>query len=493
MDGWPADPAGGGERMGIRPNRGMLHPDRGAEGAPDPAGPPHNRRPGRHAPLIGLACTALLLGAASAAWAVAGESSPRFGPILFALAMLLVAAKAGGLVAERLRQPPVLGELLVGIGLGNFVGPFFGQAGIAFVRSEPTLTVMAEVGVLILLFDVGLEADLRALFRVGLSSLLVALIGIVVPIGLGWAAAAWFLPDSPTLVHAFVGTTLAATSVGITARVLKDLGATQRPEGQIILGAALLDDVLGLVVLALVTGMVTAAAGGAPLSGLGVAGIIVRAALFLALIVGLGHFLSSPIVRLAGRTGHPETMLVIGLCLCFALAYAAELVGLADIVGAFAAGLFLDPYGEGVRTGDEHATLTELLHPLATLFVPLFFVLMGIQVDLASLADPAALGLAAVLILCAIAGKLACAVGILAEGVSRLAVAIGMIPRGEVGLIFAGIGTSLTLHGRPILSQSLFSAIVLMVLVTTIVAPVGLRWSLGSRPGRKGEARPTRP
>lgn len=442
--------------------------------------------------LIGIAGLLLLLvGAPPAAWAASAESSPRFGPILFALAVLMVAAKAGGLLAERLRQPAVLGELLAGIGLGNVVAPLIGGAGIAFVRSEPTLLVMAEVGVLILLFDVGLEADLRALFRVGVSAVLVALVGIIVPIALGWAAAAWFLPESPLVVHVFVGTILAATSVGITARVLKDLGATQRREGQIILGAAILDDILGLVVLALVTGMVTAAAGGSALSGMAVGAIVLRAALFLTVTVALGYFLSTPIVRLAGRTGHPETMLVIGLGLCFALAYAAELVGLADIIGAFAAGLFLDPHGEGVQYGEEHATLSELLHPLSSLFVPLFFVLMGLKVDLASLADPGALGLAGVLILCALAGKLACGLAVVAKGVNRLAVAIGMVPRGEVGLIFAGIGTTLTLDGQPILSQGVFSAAVLMVLVTTLAAPIGLRWSLRASPSSaKDEVEP---
>jgi Kef-type K+ transport system membrane component KefB len=277
-------------------------------------------------------------------------------------------------------------------------------------------------------------------------------------------------------VHLFVGATLSATSVGITARVLKDLGRLQSPEGQIILGAAILDDVLGLIVLAVVTGIVAAAAGGAALSSAAIVGILLRAILFLGLIVVLGHFLSSPIVRVAARTGHPEIMLVLGLALCFTLAFVAELIGLADIIGAFAAGLLLDPYGSGVRTREEDATLAELLHPLSSLFVPLFFVLMGIQVDLGSLASLPVQGFGLVLIVCAFVGKLACAFGVLRGGINRLAVAIGMIPRGEVGLIFAGIGTTLSLAGQPLLSQGMFSAIVLMVLVTTLVTPVGLRW-----------------
>jgi len=426
----------------------------------------------------------LVLAVPDLAFAAAADVQGRFGPILFGLAVLVVAAKVGGLLVQRLGQPPVLGELLVGIALGNFLPPLFGQSGIAFVRGEPTLLVLAEMGVLILLFDVGLEADLRALLGVGWSSFLVALLGIVVPILLGWGTAAWLMPDSPTLAHVFVGATLSATSVGITARVLKDLDVTQTREGQIILGAAVIDDVLGLVVLAVVSGTVAAAATGGPgLSTLAVGGILARAILFLGVTVGLGHLLSGPIVRLAARTGQHGMLLVFGLALCFTLAFAAELIGLAGIIGAFAAGLMLDPFGEGVRTRKEEATLSELMHPLSSLFVPLFFVLMGIQVHLGSFSSRNILALGVALILCALAGKLACALGVVSRGVNRLAVAIGMIPRGEVGLIFAGIGASLTLRGEPILSQGAFSAIVLMVLATTLVAPIGLRWAF--RRGRE--------
>ena len=416
--------------------------------------------------------------------ATGSEAHPAFGPTLFGLAVLVASAKAGGLLAERWGQPAVLGELLAGIVLGNLLPVFFGAERIAFARSDPTLRVLAEVGVLLLLFDVGLEADLRALARVGETSLLVALVGVAVPIGLGWGVAMWLLPDSPTVVPLFVGATLSATSVGITARVLKDLGVTQTREGQVILGAAILDDVLGLMVLAMVTGMVTmAATGAAALSIFAIAAIFLRAVLFLGITVALGHFFSRPIVQLVARTGHPEVMLVVGLGLCFTLAFGAELMGLADIIGAFAAGLLLDPYGTGVRTRQEDATLAELLDPLSSLLVPLFFVLMGIQVDLGSLASPMTLGFGAILIICALAGKLACALGVLRHGINRLAVGVGMIPRGEVGLIFAGIGTRMTLEGRPLLSPSLFSAVVLMVLVTTLVTPLGLRWVFPQRGG----------
>jgi Kef-type K+ transport system membrane component KefB len=430
---------------------------------------------------IGWVCVVLVTLPASASGA-AGHAQQPVGPVLFGLAVLVLAARCGGLLAERLRTPSVLGELLIGICLANVLPAALGGGGIDFVRANPALFVLAQIGVLILLFDVGLETDLRALVRVGWSSILVALIGMAVPFLLGWGVGAWFFPERSTLVHVFVGAALSATSVGITARVLKDLGMTRSREAQIILGAAVIDDVLGLVLLAAVTGAVSAAeGGGAGLSPAAVAGILVRAFVFLGVTVGVGHLLSGPIVRLAARTGQPGMLLVFGLALCFTLAFAAELVGLADIVGAFAAGLLLDPYGVGVRTREEEATLSELMHPLSALFVPLFFVLMGIQVHLPSLATRGALVVGAVLVLCALAGKLVCALGVLDRGTSRLAVGIGMVPRGEVGLIFAGIGARLSLDGEPVLSDGLFSAIVLMVLVTTLVAPIGLRMAFARR------------
>jgi Kef-type K+ transport system membrane component KefB len=421
-----------------------------------------------------------LAGWPAVAWAGAGEPG-GVGPVLFGVAVLVTSAKIGGLVAERWGQPPVLGELLIGIALGNLLPVVLGGAGVGFVRADPTLRFLAEVGVLVLLFDVGLEADLRALVRVGPSALLVAAVGVVAPIGFGWGLAAWLQPEAPMLAHVFVGATLAATSVGITARVLRDLGATRTREAQTILGAAIVDDVLGLVVLAVIAGAVSAAGSGPALTGGAIALIVVRAAVFLGASAAIGHFFSGPIVRLIGRLGHPEMLLVVGLSLCFTLAFVAEAIGLAAIVGAFAAGLLLDPYGRGVRTHEETATLAELVHPIAALFVPLFFVLMGIQVDLLALTTAPSMGLGAILVAAAIAGKLACALGVLDRGVDRLAVAVGMIPRGEVGLIFAGIGTSLTLDGRPLLSPALFSAVIVMVLVTTLLAPPLLRWRLGSR------------
>ena len=411
------------------------------------------------------------------ALAAAGAGHEAFGPILFSLGMLVIIAKFAGLLAERFGQASVLGELLVGVLLGNVASSLLTKAGFGFIRSDPTLQILAEMGVLILLFDVGLEVDLRALVRVGSSAILVALIGVVAPLLLGWAAAAWLLPDSPTLAHVFIGTALSATSVGITARVLKDLGQMQTHEAQIILGAAVIDDILGLVALAIVSAAVTAAAsGGSGVSVVSILGILTRAILFLGVTIGLGRFLSAPIVRLASWTKQRGILLLFGLTLCFTLAFVAELVGLAGIIGAFAAGVMLDPYGEGVHTPEEETTLSDLMHPLSMLFVPLFFVLIGMKVALGNIADPTILLLGTLLVVSALAGKLVAALGVVERDVDRLAVGIGMVPRGEVGLVFAGIGSSLSLKGEAVISPGAFSAIVVMVLVTTLVAPVGLRW-----------------
>jgi len=425
--------------------------------------------------ISGIAFLAVLFFANPAHAAATGPEA-EFGPILLGLAIFVLGAKLGGILMARLGQAAVLGELLFGIALANLYPLFAGSAGIEFVRSNTILKFLSEVGVLLLLFDVGLEVDLRAFARVGASAVLVALIGVVVPFFLGWGTAVWFLPNAPTLVHIFIGATLTATSVGITVRVLKDLNVTTTPEAQTILGAAILDDILGLIVLAVVVGSITGATdGGGGVSIATVSIIVLKAAAFFVATFVAGHMLSHRIVSLAARSGHHGMLFVIGIALCFALSYLAELIGLANIIGAFAAGVLLDPYGTDIRTKADDATLRELLVPLSELLVPLFFVLMGLQVDLSSLLEPSALALGTTLIIAAIIGKLVCGLGVVGRGIGRLAVGIGMIPRGEVGLIFAGIGTRVMLEGEPILNQNVYSSVVLMALITTLITPLGLR------------------
>jgi Kef-type K+ transport system membrane component KefB len=409
--------------------------------------------------------------------------------VLFGVAVLVIAAKVGGLLARRLGQPAVLGELLAGIGLGNFLPLVLGHGSIDFARSDSTLRVLGEIGVLILMFDVGLEADLRALWRVGPSALLVACIGVAAPFALGFGAAALLLPGLPTIAHVFIGGSLTATSVGITARVLKDLGALQSREGQTILGAAVLDDVFGLVILAVVGGM--AVSGGEAGAGWRAAPwIVLKATLFLGLAALAGHLWSKRFIHAVGRLREPSLLLVLGLALCFLGARAAESIGLAEVLGAFAAGIMLDPYGEHVGSSNDDRTLAELLHPLSAVFVPLFFVLVGIQVDLSLLASGPALLLGGALVVVAVVGKLVAGLGVVGTGIRRLVVAVGMVPRGEVGLIFAGLGASLRVDGQPLLPGEVFSALVIMVVVTTLITPMALarllRTAPASRPGQGG-------
>jgi len=400
-----------------------------------------------------------------------------FAPLLLALAVILAAATLGGWLAERIGQPSVLGELVAGIVLGNL--SLFGFEGLERFKESTSLIALAELGVIVLLFDVGLESTMGDMLKVGRSALLVAVLGIVTPFFLGWATGAWLLPERPVYVHVFLGAVLTATSVGITARVLRDLHQTKSQEAKIILGAAVIDDVLGLVILAVVTGIITAAATGAgSISVPHIVWIAVKALLFLALAILLGSLLARHALRFFARSRLPGTLLTGGLVVCFVLSYLASVVGLAPIVGAFAAGLILEPAFfaafEETRRG---LTLRSMIHPISTILVPVFFVRTGMLVDLGSFANPSVLGIAAALTVAAWIGKQACMLGVPQGGINRLAVGIGMVPRGEVGLIFANIGTGLVLAGERIVTPPLYAAVVLMVIITTLVTPPALQWS----------------
>jgi Kef-type K+ transport system membrane component KefB len=338
--------------------------------------------------------------------------------------------------------------------------------------------MLARIGALILLFEVGLESTIGQMLKVGLSSFVVAFLGVVAPFALGWGVGIWFLPAQTSYVHMFLGATLTATSVGITARVLKDLGASQSDEGRIILGAAVIDDVMGLVILAGVTGVIAAANSGDTLSYVDIGVALTEAVAFLVASIVLGLYLSPALFSLASRLQSHGVLLALGLAFCFLLSWLAAAVGLAAIVGAFAAGLILEDvhYRDFVSRGERG--LEELIHPISSFLVPIFFVLMGMRTDLRSFLQPGMLGLAGALTIAAIAGKQACALGVLGRGIDRLTVGIGMIPRGEVGLVFANIGLTLSVGGTRIIDQASFSAVVMMVIVTTVVAPPALKWSL---------------
>ena len=395
----------------------------------------------------------------------------EFAPVLLKLVLLLAVAKIAGEAAERLKQPAVLGELLAGILLGPSVlglaHPFFEfSQGL----SGEILHFVAEVGVIFLLFEVGLETKLKDMVAVGKSAFLVALLGIVgsfvAGFGVSWLLGAVGFWSDHVLFHVFIGATFTATSVGITARVLSDLGRLATAEARIILGAAVLDDVGGLLILA----VVLALAGGAlePVSILQQVAIAVGF-LVVALVVGL-RVLPWTMDRVA-RARVRGIVLASGVAFAFLLAYLADLVGLATIVGAFTAGLIL------ASTRQQHV-LSERVRHVGDVFVPFFFVFVGLQVDLTGIAggDVGKLVFAvALLTAVAILGKLVAGWGVADRGLDRYAVGVGMVPRGEVGLIFALYGLQTIVGGEPLMEPWEYAAILLVVALTTFVTPVWLK------------------
>ncbi|HWP34777.1 MAG TPA: cation:proton antiporter [Thermodesulfobacteriota bacterium] len=375
-----------------------------------------------------------------------------FPALLLDLLVIFAAAKLLGHLAQRVGQPAVLGELLAGVLLGVSV------LGLVDPKQE-TLHLLAELGVLILLFEIGLESDLDDLLEVGWQALLVALVGIAVPFALGYAA--MLLLGEGGIRAVFVGATLTATSIGITARVLADLGRMDTAAARIILGAAVVDDILGLVILSVVQGLATT-------GEVSLAGIATTAALalgFLAVAVVVGRLAAPRLLRAVRALDVRGGLLLAALGLAMLFALLAHAAGSATIVGAFAAGLVL------AETEDRHP-IEERVRPLADFFVPLFFVTIGAAVDIRVL-DPfdparrATLAVAALLIVAAVAGKLASGLAVKpVEPRERLAVGVGMVPRGEVGLVFASVGLSAGVVG-----EELYAAVVAMVIVTTFMTP----------------------
>jgi Kef-type K+ transport system membrane component KefB len=416
------------------------------------------------------------------------SSSPEHGdPIatpLLAIIAILITAKVFGELTERCGLPSVLGELVGGIILGNLVlinpgWTFFEPLRVTTVQGYWPITVdsLARLGVIVLLFEVGLESTVKGMLKVGGSSFIVAVLGVIAPLLLGFGASSYFIRDIPPAlvpivpagfkvfyIHLFIGSVLCATSVGITARVFKDLKRLQTKEAQIILGAAVIDDVLGLIVLAVVSGMVSAAESGQPVALGSVIRLVLISVLFLVGTLIAGIYLVPRIMNQLSRLRTSGVVLVSSLVFAFILAYLANLAGLAPIVGAFAAGLLLEEvHFHGFRG---EVPIHQLIRPVSAFLVPIFFVLMGIQVRLESFANPSILGLAAGLTIAAVIGKQICGLGILEKNLDRLSIGVGMIPRGEVGLIFASIGRNFK-----VIDSESFSAIVIMVIITTLITP----------------------
>ncbi len=398
-----------------------------------------------------------------------------FAGTLALLALVWVAAKVGGEAALRLKLPAVAGELCAGLAMAALHRYVPGFPDLA---ASQAADVLANLGVIVLMFAVGLESTVPQMMSVGLPSLRVAVIGVVVPMAMGLFGAWLLLPSGTSfVVDLFIGACLCATSIGISAQVLREQGAASSDEGRVIVGAAVIDDVLGLLVLVAVSGTVTALSAGTSLPWGSLARTLGLAFLFLLLALTVGRFATPHLFRLANRFRGEQLLLPLGLGFAFLLAWLGNLAGLATIVGAYAAGLILEPTHVHLLEQRESHKLEDLVHPLVTTLAPIFFVLMGAKVDPTTLVAPGTLLFASVLALLGVLGKYVSGYGA-GKGLRIAVVGWGMVPRGEVGLIFVAAGSALVLDGRPLLSPELQAGIVGALLLTTIAGPMGLGWVL---------------
>jgi Kef-type K+ transport system membrane component KefB len=370
--------------------------------------------------------------------------------MLLDLLLLLIAAKVAAEIAERIRVPAVLAEILAGVILGPSVLDVVGHGEV--------LVFLAELGVILLLLEVGLEMEIRQLVAVGKASLLVALAGVALPFAGGFGVAVLFGESMHPAI--FVAAALTATSVGITARVFGDLRSLSTVEARTVLGAAVADDVLGLVILTVVVRIVTTGS----VSAIGIAGVIGAALVFLVVTGGAGIRLAPRLFQIVDTKARSAGILVVAaLIVTLAFAELAMLAKLAPIIGAFVAGLSLGRTAQAERIRRE-------LRPIAHVLVPVFFVSIGIEVDVARLIDPSVLGLAGALLVVAVIGKVAASLFAFGSPGDRWLIGLGMLPRGEVGLIFAGIGIR-----EGVLGADLYAALLIVVLGTTLATPPLLR------------------
>jgi len=422
-----------------------------------------------------------------------GAHSNGFTLTLAALAIIVLAAKAAGAVAERFKQVSVLGELLLGVLLG--IPALFGVRALQEFASSDLVLFVSEMAVILLLFQVGLESNIHEMKRVGGNAMLVALVGVATPFILGaYVIAPWLFPDVGPQFAIFLGATLTATSVGITARVFKDLGVSQSRSAKVVLGAAVIDDVIGLIILAIVNGIVQS--GTAHVSD--IVSISVKAVAFLVISIVAGRILAEPLGRILSRiTTNIGMKMAMALAFCFGYAYLGGVFGLAPIVGAFAAGLLLDhvhfrrfaapkfvdsikeaihdAQGEVVAEkigaaveGFRERHIEDLIEDFSQWFVPIFFVVTGLSVNLSVFGDVKVVLVALALTVAAVVGKIVS--GFFAgKGTDWKVVGFGMVPRGEVGLIFASIG-----HQSGVLPDDAFAIIVLMIILTTFITPLVL-------------------
>lgn len=384
---------------------------------------------------------------------LAAAQGVDFGQIFTTLAIVLVIAKLASELCERIGIPAVLGEIVAGI----LIGP----SAIGLVEPSDALRILAEVGVIVLLAEVGLEMDLDELRRVGRSSFLVAILGVALPMSSGIIAGE--VLGETLNASLFLGAALAATSVGITARVFGDLKALASTEARIVLGAAVADDVLGLIILTVVTRVVEQGS----IDAVGLLSTIGLAVGFLVVAGAIGLLLLPRILKWIGeRASSPATVGVVAAGVTFAFSAAASGAKLAPIIGAFVAGTAL------ART-DHHDRIARDFAVVGSIFIPVFFMQIGIDTDVTKFFNGHVLLVAAILSVIAVGGKMIAAVGAFGTNTDKLMIGIGMVPRGEVGLIFASIGVSVG-----VFTDDLYAVVLLVVLVTTVLTPPLLRWRI---------------
>ncbi|XQQ05354.1 MAG: cation:proton antiporter [Leptolyngbya sp. IPPAS B-1204] len=412
--------------------------------------------------------------------------------VLLSLVVIYFASKLGGELSRSLNFPPVLGELVGGVVVGasalhllafpesgavaadsaimsvlQWIGGLTPDAvQTVFESQSEVISVLAELGVIILLFEIGLESDLRELQKVGYQAALVAVVGVVAPFAAG-TAGLMLLFHVPAIPAIFAGAALTATSIGITSKVLSELGRLKSREGQIIVGAAVIDDVLGIIVLAVVASLAKTG----EVDVLNVVYLIISATAFLLGAIFLGKFFNNAFVAIVDKLETRGKLVIPALIFAFLMAFLANAIHLEAILGAFAAGLVLDET-------DRRKELDQQIIPIADILVPIFFVTVGAKADLGVLnpaipANREGLVIAAFLIGVAIVGKVITGWAVFGQPqINRLAIGVGMIPRGEVGLVFAGIGSA-----SGVLTKPLEAAIIIMVILTTFLAPPCLRFA----------------
>lgn len=387
--------------------------------------------------------------------------------VLLNLFTMFLAAKLLAEVFERLRQPAVAGEILAGVLIGPSV--------LGWVSPSELTHTLSEIGVIFLLFTVGLETKPAAIFRVGKSAAIVAVLGAAAPLLGGWLLMkVW---GGSTIESLFIGAAMVATSVGITARVLSSMGLLDAPTSRIILGAAVIDDILGLLVLAVMSSLATGT-----INYVGIAATAALAVGFTAFITLVGARIVTQLAPKIKNLRVGESFFVFGLVLCLGLAVAATYIGVAAIIGSFLAGMALAEAAEGNHTMHEQTSgVTEFV-------VPFFLVNIGMQLKLDVFREPSVILLCAILTIIAVATKLiACGAGAWNLGVKRAAqVGMGMVPRGEVGIVVAQIGLTLG-----VITAQLYGVVLFMAVATTLIAPPFLKWLFSTEEAARAEIGPS--